>query len=102
MSRNYKRVPVRLSEAEYLELKKKAKQCGLKMDPMMRKLILETDIRARPPNEYVQLVREINYIGNNINQIAHIANATGTISQEQIEEVKKNQNEIIKLMRGLR
>ena len=102
MSRNYKRVPVRLSEAEYFELKKKAKQCGLKMDPMMRKLILETDIRARPPNEYVQLVREINYIGNNINQIAHIANATGTIRQDQIEEVKKNQNEIIKLMRGLR
>ena len=101
MSRNYKRVPVRLSEVEYLQLKEKAKQCGLKMDPMMRKLIVETEIRARPPNEYVQLVREINYIGN-INQIAHIANSTGTIKQEQIELVKKYQNEIIKLMRGLR
>ena len=102
MSRNYKRVPVRLSEMEYLQLKEKAKQCGLKMDPMMRKLIVETEIRARPPNEYVQLVREINYIGNNINQIAHTANSTGTINQEQIELVKKYQNEIIKLMRGLR
>ena len=80
----------------------KAKKSGLKMGPFVRKFIMEGNVRARPPDEYSQLVREINYIGNNINQIAHIANGTGTISQVQIEEVKKNQNEIIKLMRGLR
>lgn len=71
------------------------------MGPFIRKLIMEEEIRARPPNEYVQLVREINYIGNNINQIAHKANATDNINQEQIESVKKYQQEIIKLMRGL-
>lgn len=80
----------------------KAKKSGLKMGPFVRKFIMEGHVRARPPDEYSQLVREINYIGNNINQIAHIANGTGTISREQIEIVKKNQNEIIKLMRGLR
>lgn len=102
MGRNYKRVPVRLSETEYLQLRKKAEQCGLKLDPMMRKLILETEIKARPPNEYAQLIKEVNAIGNNINQIAHIANATGTISQNEIDIVKKNQNDIMRLVKGLR
>ena len=102
MGRNYKRVPVRLSETEYLQLRKKAEQCGLKLDPMMRKLILETEIRARPPNEYAQLIKEVNAIGNNINQIAHIANAEGTISEEKIKELKQYQNDLIRLARGMR
>lgn len=91
-----------LTDSEHKELMMKAKKSGLKMGPFVRKFIMEGHVRARPPDEYSQLVREINYIGNNINQIAHIANGTGTISREQIEIVKKNQNEIIKLMRGLR
>lgn len=91
-----------LTEREHNELMVKAKKSGLKMGPFIRKFIMEGQVRARPPDEYTQLVKAINYIGNNINQIAHIANATGTISQEQIGLVKKYQNEIIKLMRGLR
>ncbi len=92
---------VMLTDDEHKKLKLKASKTGLKMGPFIRKLIMEEEIRARPPNEYVQLVREINYIGNNINQIAHKANATDNINQEQIESVKKYQQEIIKLMRGL-
>ena len=60
------------------------------------------DVKARPPNEYAQLIKEVNAIGNNINQIAHIANATGTISQNEIDIVKKNQNDIMRLVKGLR
>ncbi|MBQ7574894.1 MAG: plasmid mobilization relaxosome protein MobC [Clostridia bacterium] len=94
-------VIVRLTENEKILLQKKAKLSSMKMEPFIRKLIAETEVKARPPGEYVQLVREINHIGNNINQIAHIANATRGISQEQIDMVKKLQNDIVKLMRGL-
>ena len=94
-------VIVRLTENEKTLLQKKAKLSSMKMEPFIRKLITETEVKARPPDEYTKLVREINHIGNNINQIAHIANATSGISQEQIDMVKKLQNDIVKLMRGL-
>ncbi|MBO4898626.1 MAG: plasmid mobilization relaxosome protein MobC [Clostridia bacterium] len=92
---------VLLTEREHKCLKQKAKAAGLAMGPFLRQFIVESEVRARPPDEYVQLVREINHIGNNINQIAHIANATQNISERQIDDVKKLQNDIVKLMRGL-
>ena len=94
-------VIVRLTGNEKILLQKKAKLSSMKMEPFIRKLIMETEVKARPPDEYTKLVREVNHIGNNINQIAHIANATRGISQEQIDMVKKLQNDIVKLMRGL-
>ena len=95
-------VLVRLTQKEKQALQKKAKASSMKMEPFIRKLIMGVEIKARPPNEYVQLIREVNAIGNNINQIAHIANATGTISQNEIDIVKKNQNDIMRLVKGLR
>ena len=40
--------------------------------------------------------------GNNINQIAHIANAERHISADKIEEVLKMQDEIMRLVRSVR
>ena len=59
-------------------------------------------IRPRPPDEYVKLLREINAIGNNINQIAHIANAEQRISESKINEVMHLQNEIMRMVRSVR
>ena len=93
---------IRLTEKQHSHLKNQAQKSGLKMEPFVRKLIMGVDVKARPPNEYAQLIKEVNAIGNNINQIAHIANATGTISQNEIDIVKKNQNDIMRLVKGLR
>ena len=95
-------VLVRLTKKEKQALQKKSKACSMKMEPFIRKLIMGVEIKARPPNEYVQLIREVNAIGNNINQIAHIANAEGRISEEKIKELKQYQNDLIRLARGMR
>lgn len=95
-------VLVRLTKAEKQTLKKKSKSCGLKMEPFIRKLIIGAEIKARPPNEYIRLIREINAIGNNINQIAHIANAKREIGKEEIQTVMQYQSDLIRLVRGLR
>ena len=42
-------------------------------------------IRPRPPDDYYRLLHEINAIGVNINQIAHIANSKRCISSDRIE-----------------
>ena len=95
-------VLVRLSPKEKEHLKAQAAACALKMEPYIRKLIMGNIIRPRPPDEYVKLLREINAIGNNINQIAHIANAERHISKDKIEEVINLQNDIMRLVRSVR
>ena len=95
-------VLVRLSEKEKEHLKSQAAACALKMEPYIRKLIMGKEVRPRPPDEYVKLLREINAIGNNINQIAHIANAEQHISEDKIETVLQMQNDIMRLVRSVR
>lgn len=95
-------VLVRLSEKEKEHLKSQATACALKMEPYIRKLIMGKEVRPRPPDEYVKLLREINAIGNNINQIAHIANAEQRISESKINEVLHLQNEIMRMVRSVR
>lgn len=95
-------VLVRLSPKEKEHLKAQAAACALKMEPYIRKLIMGSVIRPRPPDEYVKLLREINAIGNNINQIAHIANSEHRISENKINEVLHLQNEIMRMVRSVR
>lgn len=95
-------VLVRLSEKEKEHLKSQAAACALKMEPYIRKLIMGKEVRPRPPDEYVKLLREINAIGNNINQIAHIANAEQHISESKINEVLHLQDEIMRMVRSVR
>lgn len=95
-------VLVRLSQKEKEHLKAQAAACALKMEPYIRKLIMGKEVRPRPPDEYVKLLREINAIGNNINQIAHIANADQHISESKINEVLHLQNEIMRMVRSVR
>ena len=95
-------VLVRLSEKEKEHLKSQAAACALKMELYIRKLIMGKEVRPRPPDEYVKLLREINAIGNNINQIAHIANAEQHISESKINEVLHLQNEIMRMVRSVR
>ena len=95
-------VLVRLSEKEKEHLKSQAAACALKMEPYIRKLIMGKEVRPRPPDEYIKLLREINAIGNNINQKAHIANAEQHISESKINEVLHLQNEIMRMVRSVR
>ena len=102
MQERNKSIIIRLNETEKRYLIQKSKECGLKMEPFVRKLIMDCEIKAKPSHEYVKLIREINAIGNNINQIAHIANSCGHISMSSINCIKDNQNQIMQLVRGLR
>ena len=95
-------VLVYLSDTEKQRLIKQTSLAGISAGAFIRKLIMGNVIRPRPPDEYVKLLREINAIGNNINQIAHIANAEHRISEDKIETVLQMQNDIMRLVRSVR
>ena len=84
--RGIKKITVRLTDKEYAKLREMSETSGLKMEPVIRKLLVGYEIRPRPNATYIKLIKELSAVGNNLNQIAHLANATGKITEEQWKE----------------
>ena len=81
-----KTILLRLTAEEYAHLQTTAEIAGMKIEPTIRKLIMGTQLRPRPPKEYAELLRALAAIGNNINQIAYWANAAKGISGREIHD----------------
>ena len=58
------------------------------MEPFVRRLIMAQEIRPRPPDTYAALLRELSAIGNNINQLARVANSTHEVTPEQLIQAR--------------
>lgn len=81
-----KKITVRLTDKEYAKLREMSETSGLKMEPVIRKLLVGYEIRPRPNATSIKLIKELSAVGNNLNQIAHLANATGKITEDQWKE----------------
>lgn len=42
-------------------------------------------IHPRPPDNYGKVLQQLSAYGNNLNQIAHVVNATGKATAEQLD-----------------
>ena len=73
-----------LSDKEQRQLAKLCKQSGLSASALLREFITGMEIKPKPPEEYAALLHELSAIGNNINQLAHWANARGSVREEEI------------------
>ena len=65
-------------------LKSKANIAGISISAFIRKAINDTEIKQGPSLELAMLIKELNRIGNNINQIAVKANALGFIDTPKL------------------
>lgn len=101
MRKRGKAVLVRLNEQEHAHLKRLSETTGLKMEPLIRQLILGRDIKPRPPENLAALLRQMSAMGNNINQIAKVANSSKFIRSEDIEAIQKMQGELWQAIRDL-
>lgn len=68
---------LRLTEQEYATLKRKSELAGLKMNPFLVSLINGCEIHPRTPDSCKALARQVAAVGNNLNQLARIANFNG-------------------------
>ena len=71
-------------------------QAGLSASAYLLKCGLEETITPPLPT---QVVKDINGFGRNLNQLTHVANATGTVSMSQLDELKHQAGEIIRLLK---
>ncbi|MBR0508022.1 MAG: plasmid mobilization relaxosome protein MobC [Clostridia bacterium] len=76
-------VGTRLNHAEYEALKTLCERTGLGSTRLLRKLITGAEIREKPTPELRNLQRNVDRIGNNLNQIAHRANAAGILEKSE-------------------
>lgn len=88
-----------LTEQEYQHLKQQVKITGLKVDPFIRQLIMGVNLRPRPPDTYAALLRELSAIGNNINQLAHQANARSEATKDEIAEAARLVRQVARLVK---
>lgn len=79
---------VRFTEEEYAALKGKCEIAGMKMEPFVRALVDGCRIKPAPPDSYNKLRQQLSAIGNNLNQLTHVANATGRVSAPQLDRAQ--------------
>lgn len=95
----YKTITLRLDASHYAKLRETAQVTGLKIEPILRQLIMGVQLRPRPPDTYAALLRELNAIGNNVNQLAFQSNARGGATQEEVREAALLVREAVRLVR---
>lgn len=99
MRKRNKHISVWMTEQEYTHLKQQAARSGLGIDPFIRNLVRGVEIRAKTPDCYNALLRELSAIGNNVNQLAHQANARGEATRAEIRSASALVQEAWRLVR---
>jgi len=92
-------IGVWLGDKEYAHLNAQCAASGLSVSSLVRQAIAGIQLRPRPPGEYAALLRELAAIGNNVNQIAHWANARKNIHEAEIVEAAVLANEAWRLVK---
>lgn len=80
-------IPVRLNAKELRYLDEQVQTSGFSREEYLRSLICGAEVRAKPCEHHAELLRKIAGLCNNANQLAHVANASGTASAESIKEM---------------
>jgi hypothetical protein len=83
---NQKKFDMRMTEQDYKRLTRKARKCGLTRSGYIRLLIHDYNPREAPPADYFGMTRELKEIGDNMKQIAFMANATGLVDEGRYYE----------------
>ena len=71
-----------LSDEEADVLRQDVKRTGLTQSKYLRALIMKREIREKLPVDYYNMLTELSRIGNNLNQIARIANQQPDVSPD--------------------
>lgn len=87
-----------MSEDENEKFMEKIEKSGVSKEVCLRSLISGYAPQSRFPNEYYKMIAELRAIGNNLNQIAMVANCTGEIDKESYKkEVKYLRDAILEI-----
>ena len=87
--RAYKQFHIGFSKEEWEIVCKKAKSARLRTGTYIRRMSVKGEIKYYELKELVTLKRAFLSIGNNLNQIAKVANESGSVYQKDIEDLQE-------------
>lgn len=97
--RRTRTLQVRVTEAEDGIIREKMQQAGIvNLSAFVRKMVLDGYVVHLDFPELKKLMGLLGRCGNNLNQIAHKANATGSLLQDDIAMLQEQQAELIDLV----
>lgn len=77
---------VHLSDFELAKLEQDTKVAGVCREKYIRLALMGITIHPRPPDSYKKVLLQLSAYGNNLNQIAHVVNATGRVTTDQLDK----------------
>jgi len=93
-------VNIRFTTKEKQVLEQKSQKTGLSKSAYIRNLIIDSKIKPTPTKEYLELSKQVQKIGYNVNQIAKAVNL-GVAQPYDIDYVKEQLSSIYKLLKGI-
>lgn len=84
-----------LSEEEDYIMKLKSESVGMNASDYIRHLIIGYKPKEKPPEQFYEDIKSIRKIGNNINQIARIANAKNMVDVPHLKKEVDNLDQLI-------
>jgi hypothetical protein len=84
-----KAIVIYFSPEEWEKVCKKAKAAKMRNGTYIRRIAVKGEVRYYELKELASLKRAFLSIGNNLNQIAAVANSSGSVYQKDIEDMQK-------------
>lgn len=94
MKKGNREKKVYFSPDEWNRVCEKAEKSGMRVGTYIRKVAVNGEIKIVDMRGVNELRMEISREGNNINQVAHLANETQSITIKDIERIEKSQKQI--------
>ena len=99
MARRTVKIDLRLTESEAATLNRDVKKAGVSREAYLRSLIRKMPLKEKPPVDVIDILKNLQQINNNMNQIAVKANAKGFVDTASYwENVRWLKATVIKLM----
>ena len=98
MRKGYKKIEVYFPDEEYAAFLKKVKRTNLSISAFVRKMAAEQVIKEAPHADVPLLMREVKWVGNNINQLLYLANSKGFLDKVALNAALKELREVDKLI----
>lgn len=80
---------------EEKKIKKLAKETKLTEADVIRNLIMETELKEKPDDEFYKVMKVLYGIGNNLNQLTRRANINGFIDELEYKKEKTKLDQFI-------
>lgn len=102
MRKRNNEIHLHLSDEEDLYLRRQAKKAGLTRQAYLLALLKNIPIKEQPSADFHAILKSLDKIGDNINQIAAKANTLGFVDKVQYrKEIDKLERVIAELMRAV-